>query len=96
VGYIAVHWLAYLFLPGLEGFISELFVREAARGAGVGRRLLEAVTQDAKKRGCYRLSLLNGRHRESYLRKFYEKLGWEERSIMVNFIYYIPEDKESI
>ena len=95
VGYVAVHWLPYLFLPGLEGFISELFVRETARGASVGSRLLRAVTLEARERGCYRLSLLNGRHRESYHRKFYEKQGWEERPTMVNFVYYIPEVEES-
>ena len=95
VGYIAVHWLPYLFMAGPEGFISELFVREAARGDGVGRRLLEAVTQEARQRGCFRLSLLNGRHRESYQRKFYEKRGWKERPNMVNFVYIMPEMEEN-
>ncbi len=43
LGYVAVHWLPYLMLPGPEGYVSELFVAEAARGMGVGTRLLEAV-----------------------------------------------------
>ena len=94
-GYVAVHGLPYLFLPGLEGFISELFVREAARGEGLGSRLLQVVKQEARERGCFRLSLLNGKYRESYQRRFYEKQGWEERPTMVNFVYYIPEDEQS-
>jgi len=40
VGYIAVHWQPSLFLPGPEGYISELFVEAAARGQGLGRQLL--------------------------------------------------------
>ncbi|MDY6916558.1 MAG: hypothetical protein SVP26_01230 [Chloroflexota bacterium] len=31
-GYVAVHWLPYLMLGGPEGYVSELFVREGARG----------------------------------------------------------------
>lgn len=52
VGYTAVHWLPYLFLPGPEGFVSELFVDPTERGQGVGRRLLAAVQVEAKERGC--------------------------------------------
>ncbi len=36
MGYVAVHWLPYLMLPGPEGYVSELFVAETARGMGVG------------------------------------------------------------
>ncbi len=90
-GYIAVHWLPYLFMPGPEGYISELFLQEAARGQGLGRRLLEKVKGEATERGCFRLSLLNGRHRESYQRGFYEKNGWEERLGMANFVYLLAD-----
>ena len=91
VGYTAVHWLPYLFLTGLEGYVSELFVRETVRGQGVGRQLLAAVETEARQRGCTRLSLLNGRHRESYQRQFYEKMGWEERPLMANFVHFLEE-----
>jgi GNAT superfamily N-acetyltransferase len=84
-GYGSVHWLPYLFLPGPEGFVSELFVHEAARGLGVGSRLLETIKEEAIQRGCFRLSLLNNRNRESYHRSFYQKQGWEERTPMANF-----------
>ncbi len=92
LGYVDVHWLPYLFLPGLEGFVSDLFVRPSARGQGLGAALLETVKAEAQKRGAYRLSLLNGRHRESYTRSFYQKQGWEERLTMANFVYILPED----
>jgi len=87
LGYANVHWLPYLFLPGPEGYVSELFVAEAARGQRVGTRLLQAVKDEAARRGCWRLSLLNMRDRESYQRAFYAKDGWLEREDAANFIF---------
>ena len=85
--YGSVHWLPYLFMPGPEGYVSELFVSAAARGRGIGRELLGAVEKEARARGCQRLSLTNLRNRESYQRQFYSKAGWRERSEAANFIY---------
>lgn len=87
VGYAAVHWLPYLFLPAPEGFVSELFVDQAYRGQGIGTLLLSTITTEAKARGCTRLMLVNGRERESYQRQFYQKHGWIERENIANFIY---------
>lgn len=39
-------------------FLEDLFVREEARGTGVGRRLLAAVAALARDRGCKRLDLI--------------------------------------
>ena len=87
VGYAAVHWLPYLFLSGPEGHVSELFIRESARGQGIGSRLLAAIKTEAKARGCARLALINIRSRESYQRHFYKKIGWQEREEVANFVY---------
>jgi len=86
-GYSSVHWLPYLFMSGPEGFVSELFVSEGARGQGVGRELLRVIESEARTRGCQRLSLTNLRDRESYQRQFYVKAGWRERAEAANFIY---------
>ena len=85
--YASVHWLPYLFMAGPEGYVSELFVSEAARGRGIGRKLLAAIEKAGRARCCERLSLTNLRHRESYQRQFYNKAGWRERSEAVNFVY---------
>ncbi len=88
-GYTSVHWLPYLFMAGPEGYVSELFVQSNARGQGIGNELLRAVEVEARARECSRLSLVNLRHRESYLRKFYIKAGWQERAEAANFLYRI-------
>lgn len=87
LGYTSVHWLPYLFLPGPEGYVSELFVATAARGQGIGSQLLAVVKEEAARRGCSRLSLLNMRDRESYQRAFYAKDGWDERPDAANFVF---------
>jgi GNAT superfamily N-acetyltransferase len=86
-GYISVHWLPYLLLSGPEGYISELFVREDARGKGVGSALLNDVKEFAISKGCSRLMLLNSRERSSYERDFYANFGFTERPEMANWIY---------
>jgi GNAT superfamily N-acetyltransferase len=92
LGYIAVHWLPYLILSGPEGYVSELFVRAEARGHGIGSQLLALVTDEARERGCARLSLLNMQGRQSYQRGFYRQQGWEERADARNFIYRLASD----
>lgn len=86
VGYIALHWLFYTILPGLEGYISELFVSEKERGHGIGSLLIEEVIKLAKRKGCSRLMLANNRNRLSYKKEFYNKNGFLERKHIANFI----------
>jgi len=85
-GYCSVHWAPFLFFDGPEGYITELFVRQRDRSAGVGSALLEEVRGRAVLKGCSRLSLLNGRNGEAYQRGFYAKRQWQERERMANFI----------
>jgi len=86
-GYCAVHWVPFLFFAGGEAYITELFVRPEHSGHGIGSALLDTVIADARKRGCARLSLLNGRDGESYRRNFYAERGWVERDRMANFVF---------
>jgi len=90
-GYTSVHWLPYFFLQGPEGYVSELFVHEDARGSGIGTLLLEAVKYEARRRSCSRLMLVNGRNRPSYQREFYKKNGWREREHMANFVFDLDQ-----
>jgi GNAT superfamily N-acetyltransferase len=86
ISYASVHWLPYLLLPGPEGFVSELFVRESNRGKGTGSELLRVIKEEAIRRRCSRLMLVTGRERLSYERGFYRKLDWSERPEISNFV----------
>lgn len=91
IGYAAVHWVPFLFLSGGESYVTELFVCPSHSGKGVGSSLLETVVSEAKRRGCARVLLLNGRDVESYRREFYKNRGWIERPAMANFVLPIAE-----
>jgi GNAT superfamily N-acetyltransferase len=92
-GYASVHWIPFLFLTGPDGYISELVVSDPNRNQGIGTQLLKKIKEDAIKRGCSRLSLVNNRRRESYQRGFYQKHGWIERTDMANFVFKIEPTK---
>jgi ribosomal protein S18 acetylase RimI-like enzyme len=86
VGYIHGQMVVYLLFAGREMLISEVFVREEARGQGVGKALIAAMENEAVKQRCFRISVTNSRERESYRRGFYPSLGYQERSQTADFI----------
>ena len=85
-GYCAIHWLPIAVLQGWEGYVSELFIAEHARGAGLGQQLLDAATEAARARDCLRIWLVNNRERPSYVRGFYSQQGWAEQAEMARFV----------
>jgi len=85
VGYAHVHWVSAFFLPGPEGYITELFVGGAARGHGCGSALLEEIQTVALQRKAARLFLVNGRQSEAYVRGFYSKHGFSEADHLAGF-----------
>jgi GNAT superfamily N-acetyltransferase len=93
LGYIGVHWLQYIMASDTRGYVSELFVRQSARGRGIGRRLLEVIKEKAIERGCSRIMVLNVPNRISYSRRFFLKLGWKERQEITNCI--LPIDSKT-
>lgn len=86
LAYAAIQWHTTLFLPGNEGYISELSVSAENRGRGIGGMLLDRLIEEARHRNCVRMSLINSRFRDSYKREFYTKRGWHERRVAANFI----------
>jgi GNAT superfamily N-acetyltransferase len=91
VGYVATHWFPNL-MKGMDGYISELFLYESARGQGIGAALLEAVKRVGRERGATRLMLFNRRERESFRRGFYPKHGWTEREDVGFFSLDLDDD----
>lgn len=79
VGYIHGQTITYLLFAGSEMMISEVFVTAANRDKGVGKALMMSIEAEAAQRKCFRISVMNGRERESYKRGFYPSQGYEER-----------------
>jgi len=86
IGFSVVHWIPFMWLHGMEGYISEMLIHADHRGNGVGHQLLAIVEKEAMKRGCFRLILNNFHIQESYKRNFYIKNGFTERVGVGNFI----------
>lgn len=91
VGFLNVHWVPFIMLGSLEGYVSDVFVSPSSGGMGVGKALVERVIEEGKQRGCMRLMLTNGKEKLSYKTGFYKKLGWTERPSVANFVYYYKE-----
>ncbi|MEK6986157.1 MAG: GNAT family N-acetyltransferase [Candidatus Thermoplasmatota archaeon] len=60
---------------GVDAFVDELFVAEAHRGKGLGRRLLEAAEQSVRAAGVVALHL-EVDHANPAARRLYESLGY--------------------
>ena len=91
VGFTNVHWVPFVMLGSVEGYVSDVFVSPAASGKGAGGLLIDSVVEEGKERDAYRLMLTNGKEKPSYKRGFYKKHGWTERPQVANFVYYFKE-----
>lgn len=86
VGYINVHVINFPMLNGKELYISDLLVSEKKRGKGIGKKLLDYVEDHYHQIGCTRLMLNNSKLSEGYIRGFYKKNGYTERTGFANFV----------
>jgi len=91
IGYANVHWVHDLFMPGPEGYLSELFILDSHSGRGIGSEVLGVIEAEGRERGAFRLSLLNAKRRASYERRFYEQHGWVERPEIANFVRWLRD-----
>lgn len=57
--------------------VHDVVVTDQARGLGVGTGLLRAAEELARKRGCFRMTLVTASWREETI-GFYRKEGWSE------------------
>lgn len=90
-GYAAIHWFPNL-MKGGDGYISELFLRGAVRGQGIGGELLAAIEREAERRGINRLMLFNRKERASYQRGFYPSHGFAERDDVAFFTKMLGDE----
>jgi GNAT superfamily N-acetyltransferase len=67
-------------------FLKELYVAAHARSAGVGERLIDAIREEAGKRGCTRVIWTTGEHNKGSQR-FYDRLGMRREEK----VYYVMD-----
>lgn len=61
--------------PEPFGFLEDVFVEENFRKLGYGRKLVLAVIEEARARGCYKL-IGTSRTSNEKVHQFYERLGF--------------------
>lgn len=77
LGFIGLHFMAQLALPGDFCRITYFCVSDAARSAGVGRELETAAEAEARARGCDRIEV-HCHERRADAHRFYHRQGYEE------------------
>ena len=77
-GLIVFHFRRRLNHATFEGWISDLVVREAFRGRGIGRALVAAVIAEWRLRGSHRIQLEVAADRTA-ARALYERMGFVEQ-----------------
>jgi GNAT superfamily N-acetyltransferase len=78
VGYIALCYGYSIEFGGRDAFVDELFIVEAERGRGLGRRALERVKAEAAQNGVKALHLEVARENTT-AKNFYGKAGFQSR-----------------
>jgi GNAT superfamily N-acetyltransferase len=76
VGLLALHRFAAIHDDADVALIMALVVSERARGLGVGRNLVEAAADTARRWGCSRM-LVTTHVRRTDAHAFYERIGFE-------------------
>ena len=76
VGYVSVSHRPQMRLGGRSARLDELIVREASRGQGIGKRLLDAAREHARSLHCVGLEVEPARDRASF--GFYQRQGFTE------------------
>jgi GNAT superfamily N-acetyltransferase len=68
------------------GLLEDLFVSEAYRQKGIGKKLVTAAIAEAQSRGCYKL-LATSRHERTEIHAWYERLGFVDygKEFRMNF-----------
>jgi GNAT superfamily N-acetyltransferase len=66
---------------GLSALVEDMIVEEGARGAGIGRALLEGIERWALERGATRLQLLAD-HENAPALGFYDRAGWSSTRLV--------------
>lgn len=81
---------AALWSAGLESYLAELYVVPPLRGRGLGRSVLEAAMDEARRRGADRMDLGTS-ETDTAARRLYERAGFTNREGPGGPLMYVYE-----
>ena len=81
-GYIIITIGFSMQYGGRDGFLDELFLKEAWRGKGLGRQVMAFLEAEVRRLGFHYLHLEVVKANER-ARRLYESLGWEETGCLL-------------
>lgn len=81
-GYVILSFNYDLEFGGLQGIVTDLFLREKCRGRGLGQEALDAVAEYCRGRGISAIEL-QVEHDNRVAQGFYRKLGFRRLSRIV-------------
>lgn len=74
-GFVELRFRPSVYTDGLDAYIEELYVAPGRRGEGMGRALLDAAMDAARKRGAEHIDLTTG-EADTAARALYESAGF--------------------
>ncbi len=77
IGHAYLYLLANDLHEGPFGFMEDVFVEEEHRKSGIGTMLVNALIEEAKKRGCYKL-IGTSRLERPKVHELYTKIGFKD------------------
>lgn len=77
------------------GLLENVYVESAYRGQGFGTQLINAVINEAKQRGCYKV-LATSRYAKADVHALYKKVGFEDwgKEFRMNLLTSSPLQKD--
>ncbi len=81
VGFCSLTIKNNLWQAGNLGHVDELVVDENIRGQGIGKKLIERITEIAQENSCKKIELDSAFHRRN-AHSFYESIGYKNRAYL--------------
>jgi len=78
IGFGSLSFIPLIHEDGYLARVSALAIKAPFQGQGVGKRLMSHMESICQAKGCYRIELTSGAHRESTAHQFYRRIGYEK------------------
>ncbi len=80
VGFGSLSFIPLIHEDGYLGRVSALAVQKSCQGTGVGKQLMSHMESVCRAKGCSRVEVTSGAHRESTAHRFYLRIGYDKSS----------------